>query len=106
MIDTARFYHTNRDFLLKGEMLHPGKIDCARKTVEFLNRGTYSKKGEYSVATHELPVVFYSIWKSPSGKRAVILVNWSRNEEKFALKTRDVSCVGVIPALSWKKVEF
>ena len=106
MIDTARFYHANRDFLLKGEMLHPGKMSCAKKTVEFLNRGTYSKKGEYSVATHELPVVFYSIWKSPSGKRAVILVNWSRNEEKFALKTRDVSCEGVIPALSWKKVEF
>lgn len=104
MVDTAKFYHSNRDFLFSGEMCDPGKMDCDVKTVEFLNRGTYSKKGEYAVSTHDLPVVFHSVWKNKSGEIAAVLVNWSREKRRFKLKTRDLSAEGEIPPLTWKKI--
>lgn len=104
MIDTARFYHAHRDFLFDGEMLDPGELACAELKVEFLNRGTYTKAGEYRTATNVLPAVFHSVWRNPAGGIAAVLVNWSRAPQRFRLAAPDVSAEGELPPRSWRLV--
>ena len=104
MVDTARFYHANLDLLFDGEMLSPGRLACARKKVEFINRGVYSKKGEYAVATHVLPVVFHSVWRSPSGRVAATLCNWTNDPQSYSLATPDGAADGTLPPRSWAAV--
>ena len=104
MVDTARFHHANLDLLFDGEMLSPGRLACARKKVEFINRGVYSKKGEYAVATHVLPVVFHSVWRSPSGRVAATLCNWTNDPQSYSLATPDGAARGMLPPRSWAAV--
>ena len=106
MIDTARFYHENRDILFDGEMLDPGVLTCARQKVEFLQRATYTKAGEYKVAWHVLPTVFHSVWKSPDGRRSAVLVNWSRTSQDYALECPAGKAKGVLPPHGWIRLEF
>jgi len=101
MVEAARFYHANRDWLFDGEMLCPGRLACATKEVRFQLRGIYSPAGEYDVAVQPaLPVVFHNVWKSPDGRIAAILVNWSREPQPYALTTPYGACEGVIPPLA------
>ncbi len=102
MIDTARFYYSHRDFLFNGEMRDPGTMECEELKVEFLNRGTYSKKGEYAVAYHVLPTVFHSIWRNAKGETAVVLVNWSRARQHYRLSAPDGKTEGDLAPRSWK----
>ena len=104
MVDTARFYHAHRDWLFDGEMLDPGVMDCARAEVKFLNRGTYTKKGEYSVSTHELPTVFHSVWRSRKGEVGAVVVNWSGEIRKYRLVASDITGEGALPPRSWRFV--
>ena len=104
MLDTARFHHANLDLLFDGEMLSPGRLACARKKVEFINRGVYSKKGEYAVATHVLPTVFHSVWRSPSGRVAATLCNWTNEPQSYSLATPDGAARGLLPPRSWTAV--
>lgn len=104
MVDTARFYHAHRDWLFDGEMLDPGRLDCARAEVKFLNRGTYTKKGEYSVSTHELPTVFHSVWRSRKGEVGAVVVNWSGEIRKYRLVASDITSEGALPPRSWRFV--
>lgn len=104
MIDTARFYHANREFLFDGEMLNPGELDCAKAKVEFLKRGTYTKDGEYKVSGNTLPTVFHSVWRAPSGQVAAILVNWSSQPQRYSLRTPDIAAEGELPPRRWRKV--
>ena len=104
MLDTARFHHANLDLLFDGEMLSPGRLACARKKVEFINRGVYSKKGEYAVATHVLPTVFPSVWRSPSGRVAATLCNWTNDPQSYSLATPDGAARGLLPPRSWTAV--
>lgn len=105
MIDTARFYHANRDWLFDGGMCDPGRLDCMTQKVEFLQRATYTKAGEYKVATHVLPTVFHSVWKAPDGRIAAFLVNWSRQSQRYALTTPQLKAEGVLQARSWKRID-
>lgn len=101
MIDTAKFYHANRDFLFDGEMRDPGKLECDEETVRFLNRGTYTKKGEYKVATHRLPTIFHSVWRDRKGRTAAVLCNWSGKPRRYRLSTPDLVSEGELPSRSW-----
>ena len=102
LVDTAKFYHENRDFLFDGEMCDPGVIECGTEEVKFLNRGTYTKKGEYKVSTHRLPTVFHSVWRDKNGKLAAVLCNWSSKKQRYHLKTSDIECEGELMPRSWK----
>ena len=105
MIDTARFWHANRTWLLEGEMCSPGTLTCERIKVDFMRRSTYALKGEYAVCSEPaLPMVFHSVWKAPDGKVAAVLVNWTRNPRKWKLDAPDISGEGVLPPRSWKLV--
>jgi len=106
MIDTARFYHAHREWLFDGEMCDPGRLDCARAEVKFLNRGTYTKKGEYRVSTHELPTVFHSVWKSPKGEVGAVLANWSAVPRAYRLQTPSGADSATLPPRSWRFVRL
>ena len=105
MIDTARFYHSNRDFLFDGDMCAPGKMECDTQKIDFLVRGTYAREGEYRTITRNtIPAVLHSVWRAPDGRTAVVLVNWTRTPRKFALSAPDISAKGEIPPRSWRLV--
>ena len=105
MVETARFYWANRDFLFDGEMLDPGTLTGAACPVDFLIRGTYAREGEYKVTHREtLGSILHSVWRAPSGRTAAILFNWTRQEQSFDLKTPDVKAAGRLPPRSWKIV--
>ena len=98
-----KFYWNNRDLLYDGEMCAPGRIETARTTAEFLMRGTYTANGVYLTNTHaDMPTVFHSVWRAPSGKVAAVLVNWTRSPQRYRLETPDLGTLsGELPPRSW-----
>lgn len=106
MIDVARFHHENRDLLFDGEMLAPGRLECATKAVDFLVRGIYAKEGDFKkVCENALPAVFHSVWRAPDGRKAAVLVNWTREEQSWHLDTPDVKGKGILPPRSLRVVD-
>jgi len=106
MIDTAKFYHANRDWLYDGEMLAPGVLECANREVKFMRRSIYTKDGEYRESTHSIPMVMHSCWKDAKGKKAAFLVNWSREKARYRLITPDFGILeGELAPRSWKRLE-
>ena len=102
MIDAARFYRENRKYLFDGEMLDPGRLDCAAMKVDFQQRGIYSAAGEYATATQQaLPTVFHNVWKAPDGSIAAVLVNWSREEQRYSLECPSGAASGTLKPLSF-----
>ena len=101
--DTAGFYRDNREFLFDGEMCPPGRLECMRKKVDFVKVSVFAEK----VASHSsmLPVVFHNVWRSPEGRVAAILVNWTREPQRWKLSAPDVSGEGILPPRSWKRVD-
>ena len=97
--DTAKFYHDNREFLFDGEMCHPGRLSCASRKVSFAKVSVFDEK----VASHAsvLSTVFHNVWRSPDGRVAAILVNWTREPQEWRLKAPDVSGSGTLPPRSW-----
>ena len=75
ILDTARFYHANRDLLFRGTMLSPAGFECGKKTVGFLVRTIYTKTREET--SRELPAILHSCWRAPSGECALILANYT-----------------------------
>ena len=100
--DTAKFYHDHRDFLFDGEMRHPGRLACARRRVAFAKVSVFDEKVESHES--ELPVVFHNVWRAPDGRIAAVLVNWSREPQRWKLNAPDVSGEGVLRPRSWALV--
>ena len=104
MLEAARFYAANREFLFDGELRSPGRLTCAAKKVDFMRRGIYHPAGKYETVTQPaLPVVFHNVWRAPDGRTVAILVNWSDTDQAFQLQTPDGRAEGVIPARSLGK---
>lgn len=67
----------------------------------------YNRAGEYGTAVQPaLPVVFHNVWKSPDGRVAAILVNWSREPQAYSLTTSCGSRNGTVPPLACVSVTF
>ena len=81
ILDTARFYHANRDLLFRGTMLSPAGFECAEKTVGFLVRTIYTKTRQETA--RKLPAILHSCWRAPSGERALILANYTGTEQNW-----------------------
>lgn len=106
VVDTAKFYHANRDLLYDGVMLSPGTLCCDRVKVDFLWRGVYAADNEYLVFTQPgLPAVMHSVWRAPDGRMAAVLVNWTREARSYELRTSDVSGRGTLPPRSWRRID-
>ena len=105
MLDTVRFYHANRDFLFDGEMLRPGLLTCAKKPVDFLIRGIYTKEGEYrTVRQDAMPAVLHTVWRSKVGRTAAVLVNWTDAPQTWRIEGATVTGGGTLPPRSWRLV--
>lgn len=101
--DTSRFYFDHRDFLFDGEMLAPAKFVCAAKRVEFLRASSYKRPHESKVCVQRaLPAVFHSEWRAPDGRKASVLVNWTREPQRYGIDFDGTEATGVLPARSWK----
>ena len=101
--DTARFYHDNRDFLFDGELLKPAKLACATKRVEFLSAGCYRRpKDGRTFVQNALPTVFHSEWRASDGREAAVLVNWTKDEQPYALEWEGLKASGSLAPMSWK----
>ena len=46
MLETARFYYANREFLFDGQMLSPSGFTCPAAPVDFLIRSIFTKERE------------------------------------------------------------
>ena len=107
MKDSAKFYHDNKKFLFDGEMLEPAKLMCATKRVEFLKTSSYRRPHESGAcAQNALPCVFHSEWRAKDGREAAVLVNWTREEQKYEIQFERVRIRGTLPALSWRLLNF
>ena len=103
MKDSAKFYHDHKDFLFDGEMLKPAKLTCATKRVPFLKTSSYKRPHESKECVQPaLPTVFHSEWRAPDGRTAAVLVNWTREEQKYLLEFEGKRFEGNLPALSWR----
>ena len=103
MKDSAKFYHDHKDFLFDGEMLKPAKLACATKRVPFLKTSSYKRPHESAECVQPaLPTVFHSEWRAPDGRTAAVLVNWTREAQKYELDFDGAKESGVLPPLSWK----
>jgi hypothetical protein len=103
MKDSAKFYHDNKAFLFDGEMLKPAMLECSTKRVEFLSASCYKRVKDSSTYVQEaLPTVFHSEWRAKDGREVAILVNWTREEQKYELDFDGVRKSDVLPPLSWK----
>ena len=100
--DTARFWHDHRDFLFDGEMLKPAKLSCAARRVEFLQTSSYKRPHKSKVCVQEaLPTVFHSEWRAKDGRQAAVLVNWTREPQRYRLDLDGAERSGTLAPLSW-----
>lgn len=107
MKDTARFWHDHRDFLFDGEMLKPARLECATRRVEFLRASTYTRPHKSKVCVQEaLPCVFHSEWQTKDGRRASVVVNWTRDRQRYAIDFDGDKKLGTLAPLSWALVEL
>ena len=51
-----------------------------------------------------LPTVFYNVWRSPDGRVAAILVNWTREPQDWKLESPAASGAGTLPPRSWTRI--
>ncbi len=103
MKDSAKFYHDHKEFLFDGEMLKPAKLTCATKRVPFLRTSSYKRPHESKECVQPaLPTVFHSEWRAPDGRTAAVLVNWTREDQKYSLEFKGKRFEGNLPALSWR----
>ena len=102
--DTAAFYHAHREFLFDGEMCAPGRMRCGAKPVDFFVRGCYTKERDFrSVREPAVATVLHSVWRSPEGKVAVVMANWTREEQRYEIELNGGGMMsGAIPPLSWR----
>ena len=87
-------------------MLDPGRLDCDKEKVEFLLRATYTKDGEYKVASHVQPTVLHSVWRAPDGRVSAMLVNWSRKERHYELKCPAGDASGTLAPRSYRRIDL
>ncbi|MDD4873034.1 MAG: DUF6259 domain-containing protein, partial [Kiritimatiellae bacterium] len=99
IIDTARFYHANRQFLFDGEMLSPAGFDCATTQVDFLARMIFTKESQCKVIQKEMPAILHSCWKAPDGTKALIMVNYTGKDQNWTFN----GMTGTLPAHSFDK---
>ena len=100
ILDTARFYHANRELLFCGTMLSPAGFECAEKTVGFLVRTIYTKTRQETA--RKLPVILHSLWQAPSGKCALVLANYTGTEQRWKYGPRE----GVLDPHSYARIDL
>jgi hypothetical protein len=92
-LDLARFYHAHREWLLWGDMLAPGTVDCATVEVTCIQRSIFTPPATIEPFTVQRPAVLHSAWRSPDGAAALFLFNYTRDEQSVTIARSD----GLVP---------
>ncbi len=77
ILHIARFYHENLPWLFDGEMLSPDGLKCANKEVKFMHRMIFTKPADLKFVTRDMPVLLHGVWRSPDGKDALFVANYT-----------------------------
>lgn len=79
-IALMRAYHAHREWLLWGDMLPPGQLDCPEVEIAFLQRYIFTKPGEERIAACRRPSLLHSAWRAGDGTARLLLTNPLRDE--------------------------
>ena len=90
----SRFYHAYREWLLWGDMLSPGTLDCETVDVNCIQRTIFTKPSTIEPFTVQRPAVLHSAWRSPDGEAALFLINYTRDEQTVTISRSD----GLVPS--------
>lgn len=93
-LDLARFYHRHREWLLWGEMLAPGTVECTAVEVNCIQRSIFTPPSEIKPFTVSRPAVLHSAWRSPDGRAGLFLFNYTREDQQVTVLRSD----GLVPA--------
>jgi len=105
MVATARWRHQNAAFLADALLADPGVMASGVKTARFCGRGTYNPEGKYYTNVREgIPAVMHSVWRGKDGTVRAMLVNWTRESQRYSLSTPDVSAAGTLPPRTWETI--
>lgn len=102
----VRFHHNNLEFLFDGEMLAAGNLEVKEIKVKFLRRFLFTKENEVTTLHKKIPAVLHSRWKSPDGKKALILVNFSQEKISYSWTEEGKIQNGSMEPRSFKAVEL
>ena len=89
LLDIARFYHAHREWLLWGEMLHPGTVHCGHVDVTCIHRSIFTRPASIEPFTVQRPAVLHSAWRSPDGEAGLVLINYTRDEQEVRVERPD-----------------
>ncbi len=101
ILDTARFYTANIDYLYRGDMLSPDGFECPEKEVSFFVRMIFTTQDKAHPFTRRLPTVLHAHWRNPAGQTALFLANYTADEQPWSFR----GLSGVIAPHSYQKVE-
>ncbi|MBQ7650744.1 MAG: hypothetical protein IJS15_07275 [Victivallales bacterium] len=102
ILDSAKIYGDNRDFLYSGTMLSPDGFDCESKEIQFLQRGIFTTEKTSGVTTRRLPCILHSFWQSQDGRRALFMANITQSPQAWSFQGKN----GSIAPRSYLKVDF
>ena len=88
ILDTAEFYHDNRDFLWAGEMLSPDGFGCAEKEVSFFSRMIFTTQANAKVLKKVQPCILHSCWRNAAGESALFLCNYTAEPQAWTFRGR------------------
>ena len=102
ILETARFYNANRDYLFHGRMLSPDGFTCATKEVSFLMRMIFTTEAKSAIITKRLPCILHGLWQNPKGETALFLANYTNEEQAWEYRGHK----GTLPKHSYAKIAF
>jgi len=92
-LDISAFYHAHREWLLWGEMLSPGTLNCETVGVSCIARTIFTPPSDITPFEVKRPAVLHSAWRSPDGKAALCLFNYTREDQTVTTRRED----GLVP---------
>lgn len=92
-LDLCRFHHAHREWLLWGELLPPGETDCDTVEVTCIDRSIFTRPETIEPFTVERPAVLHSAWRTPDGRPALVLINYTRQPREVVVHRSD----GLLP---------
>jgi len=71
--------------------------------VELFIRGIYTKPEKARVVRHPShATILHSVWRAKDGRKAAVLVNWTKDEQPYVLECECFKSSGSLAPLSWK----
>ncbi|MDR3709752.1 MAG: DUF6259 domain-containing protein [Capsulimonadaceae bacterium] len=103
LIESARFYHRNRNLFLQGELLQPGVMKCETREVSFLMRMIFTKPEKAAVRLKSVRALIHSAWRGCDGEEALTVANYSQDAQSFGWSDGIHTVKGEIPPRSFAK---